>query len=53
MCVCVCVFYNPANSTGQLNYSKREYLNIPGKELNANDITEQIFLQEKNKILLH
>ena len=31
--------------SGQLNYSKFEYLNIPGKELNVNDITQQIFFQ--------
>ena len=36
-----------------LNYSKFEYLNIPGKELKVNDITEEIFFQEKNKIGSH
>ena len=41
VCVCVCVFVNPVNPekgiipSGKLNYSKFEYLNIPGKELNV------------------
>ena len=30
--------------SGQLDYSNFEYSNIPGKELNVNDITEQQFL---------
>ena len=48
------VFFYPVNPeegtipSGQLNYSKSKYLNIPGKELNVNDITEQIFFQEKS-----
>ena len=29
---------------GQINYSNFEYLNIPGRELNANEFTEQIKL---------
>ena len=44
------VFFSPVNpekgiiSSGQLNYSNFEYLNIPGKEFNVIDITEQLFL---------
>ena len=55
VCVCVCVFiFLSSNSgvgipSGELNYSNFEYLNISGKELNVNDITEQILLQEKPK----
>ena len=42
------VFFNPVNPelgtfpSGQLNYSKFECLNIPGKELNVNNFTKQI-----------
>ena len=48
------VFFNPVNTelgtipSGQLNYSKFVYLNIPGKEFNVNNFTEQILFQEKN-----
>ena len=50
------LFLNPVNLewetilSGQLNYAKFEYLNIPDKEVNINIIAEQIFLQEKTKI---
>ena len=50
VCVCVCVSFSPVKlelgmiPSGQLNYST---LNLPGKELNVTDITEQQFLQEK------
>ena len=49
------VFFNPVNlglgtiPSGQINNSSFKYLNIPGKKLNVNDITEQILLQEKKK----
>ena len=33
----------------QLNYSKFEYLNIPGTEHNVNNFTEQILFQEKKR----
>ena len=43
-----------ATPSGQLNYSKFEYSNIPGKELNVNKFTEPIFFQEKkNRIRSH
>ena len=44
------VFFSPVNPelgiipSGQLSYSNFEYLNIPCKKLNVNDITEQQFL---------
>ena len=50
VCVCVCVFFSPVKlesgiiPSGQLNYSNFERLNLPGKELNVTDITEQQFL---------
>ena len=53
--VYVCVFSSPVNplsgiiKSGQLNYSNFEYQNIPGKDFNVIDITEQQFLK-KNKI---
>ena len=41
-------------ASGQLDYKKFKYLNMPGKVLNVNDITEQIFFQEKkNKLRSH
>ena len=41
------VFFSPVNlesgiiQSGQLDYLNFEYLNIPGKELNVTNITEQ------------
>ena len=52
VCVCVCVFFSPVNPkswlipSGQFNYSKFEYLNIPGKELNVNDMRAKIPLEK-------
>ena len=57
MCVCVCAFFSPVNpklgiiQSGQLNYSNLEYLNLPGKELNVTDITEQQFFLEKQNLV--
>ena len=50
VCVCVCVFFRPVKPemgiipSERLNYSNFEHLNLPGKELNVTDITEQQFL---------
>ena len=50
VCVCVCKGILQSSKSrvgknsipsGQLNYSKFKHLNIPGKELNVNDIIEQ------------
>ena len=58
MCVCVCVcvylFFNPVNPelgtilSGQINYSNLEYWNIPDKELNVHQFTEQILFEKNN-----
>ena len=54
MCVCVCVCIIQSSQTGVGNNSVRtiklfnyEHLNLPGKEFNVTDITEQQFLEEK------
>ncbi len=47
MCVCVCVFFSLVKPSGQLDYSNFKHLNLPSKELNVTDITEQQFLYEK------
>ena len=40
VCVCVCILQCSQSGVGLIN-SNFEYLNIPGKELNVTDITEQ------------
>ena len=49
------LFFSPVSPeqgtipSGQLNYSNFEYLNIPSKKLNVNNIIEQKFFPKKNK----
>ena len=46
-------FISVKPESGPLNYSKLEYLHIPGKELNVNKITEQIFHVGSEEVLLN